>query len=188
MGRYYPRDVYAIQHNETKKIYIGTSRDVQQRYRTHIWDLKRGDHNSAEMQSDFDKYGENYSLFILDRLEKPSENKREYEWMEKLRTTDPRYGYNAQDLKYKSLETPVMRIEDGIPTAIWQNDPNTCETTYYDKIKIMCTRKNISICQLEKMAGLGNGVISKWAESSPSADNLKKVSVVLGVDINCLFP
>lgn len=57
----------------------------------------------------------------------------------------------------------------------------------YDKIKDICKEKGISIAFVEREAGLGNGVISKWNKSSPTIDNLKSVAKVLKVKVGKLI-
>ena len=54
----------------------------------------------------------------------------------------------------------------------------------YDKIKAMCEEKGMSIRQLEVAAGLKNGAISKWNDSSPTIKNLKAVADVLKVKVD----
>lgn len=53
----------------------------------------------------------------------------------------------------------------------------------YDKVKEICKEKNISISSVEKKAGLGNGAITKWNNSSPTVDKLKAVTDVLEIDM-----
>lgn len=57
----------------------------------------------------------------------------------------------------------------------------------FDKIKEICKEKGISISSVEKQAGLGNGVISKWNGSSPTVDSLKAVAKVLKVKVDKLL-
>lgn len=57
----------------------------------------------------------------------------------------------------------------------------------YDKIKEICKAKGISISAVEKEAGLGNGAISKWNNSSPTVDNLQAVANVLKVTMDELL-
>lgn len=57
----------------------------------------------------------------------------------------------------------------------------------YDKIKVICRKKNISVTSVEKEAGLSNGIISKWNESSPTVENLQAVAKVLGVTVDALL-
>ena len=51
----------------------------------------------------------------------------------------------------------------------------------YNTINKEAKKKGISIRQLEKSAGIGNGTIGGWNESSPKLDTLKKVADVLGM-------
>lgn len=57
----------------------------------------------------------------------------------------------------------------------------------YDKIKEICEEKNISVRQVEIEAGLKNGAISKWNESSPTIKSLKSVADVLKVKVDKLI-
>ena len=47
--------------------------------------------------------------------------------------------------------------------------------------------KKISVTYLERKAGLGNGTISKWNDSSPTVANLQEVAKVLKVKVNKLL-
>lgn len=57
----------------------------------------------------------------------------------------------------------------------------------FNIIKRLCTERNISISQLEKEAGLGNGTISGWKESMPRIDSLQAVARVLKVSVDDLL-
>lgn len=105
--------VYAIYNNVTERIYIGQSNDVAKRYIHHCRDLQQGKHSSKEMQSDFDRYGQDsFELYIV--LETVSQivphpyragssmnmaSIMEYETMNKYDSTVS--GYNLQDTKAK---------------------------------------------------------------------------------------
>lgn len=55
------------------------------------------------------------------------------------------------------------------------------------KIKELCIEKKVTFASLERETGIGNGVIAKWAESSPRVDNLKKVADYFGVTVDELL-
>lgn len=57
----------------------------------------------------------------------------------------------------------------------------------FDNISRLCEEKGISIFALEKAAGLGNGTIRLWKESSPKVNNLKSVAAVLDTTIDELM-
>lgn len=103
----FPRKVYAIQHNITKKIYIGSSINPETRYKTHMYSLRHDKHPVREMQNDFNKYGEDYSVYILDTINDYSEKDKEYEWMERYQTRDRKKGYNYNDVQYKRFVVPL---------------------------------------------------------------------------------
>lgn len=92
-----PRKVYAIQHNVTKKVYIGSSNDLQRRYKDHINLLRTGKHHVEDMQKDFDEYGEDYSFQELDAINSYDEAGKEFDWMEKYQSRVRGIGYNYKD-------------------------------------------------------------------------------------------
>lgn len=57
----------------------------------------------------------------------------------------------------------------------------------YEKIKALCDKKGISICALEKAAGLGNGTIGGWRTGSPTVDKLQVVAKVLNIKVSKLL-
>lgn len=56
----------------------------------------------------------------------------------------------------------------------------------FEKISNLCLQKEITVTRLEETLRFGRGTISKWKESSPSVDNLKKVADYFGVSIDYL--
>lgn len=59
----------------------------------------------------------------------------------------------------------------------------------YDKVKALAESKGITIAALEKQAGLSNGTIGKWKESSGGVriETVKAVADALGVSIEELI-
>lgn len=109
----FPRHVYAIQHNITGRIYVGSSTNVSKRYRMHMALLRNGKHTNTGMQEDFNAFGENFTLFILDIATDNSQRSKEYDWMCKLRTNNPKVGYNSNDPYFRGKsEVP---FSEGIP-------------------------------------------------------------------------
>ena len=52
---------------------------------------------------------------------------------------------------------------------------------YYTTIKKRCDKLGLSIRELEKQAGIGNGTVGRWDVASPRVDQLSKAAKVLGV-------
>ena len=109
-----PRYVYAIQHNISKCIYIGSSQDVETRYHNHMYQLRAGKHKIEDMQADFDKYGEDYSLFILEEFTSCRDRSLEYEWMMKYQSHIRGKGYNYKDRVAANWRNRVP-LKDGKP-------------------------------------------------------------------------
>ena len=57
----------------------------------------------------------------------------------------------------------------------------------YNKIRDICKEKGMSVAAVEKKAGLSNGAISKWNNSTPSVENLNSVAKILKVKIDKLL-
>lgn len=112
----FPRKVYAIQHNKTKRIYIGSSANLETRYITHINNLRKGRHKVELMQEDYDKYGEDYSLFVLETINKFDDRSHEFDWMRRYKTTNKEFGYNYKDKAVKLINgEDKIPIKDGLP-------------------------------------------------------------------------
>lgn len=57
----------------------------------------------------------------------------------------------------------------------------------YDRIKQLCESKGLTVAALERNAGLSNGTVGKWNNSSPTMKSLKAVSKCLGVSVSYLL-
>lgn len=51
----------------------------------------------------------------------------------------------------------------------------------YEAVSAYAKDMNLSIRKVEQQAGLGNGTIRGWNESSPSVTNVEKVAKVFGI-------
>lgn len=54
---------------------------------------------------------------------------------------------------------------------------------YYEVVSRLIREKGLTIAEVERMAGLGNGIISKWKTLKPKIGNLEKVASVLGISV-----
>ena len=95
----FPRKVYCIRHNVTDRVYIGSSSNVDRRFMAHIHALRRGDHIVGDMQEDYNRHGEDYTITVLDTIDNESEKDKEYEWMKTYGSNERGRGYNYNDKK-----------------------------------------------------------------------------------------
>jgi transcriptional regulator with XRE-family HTH domain len=56
-----------------------------------------------------------------------------------------------------------------------------------EKIRSLCNEKKITLAELERNAGIGNGVIRRWDDQNPRSDKLKLVADELNVSIDELL-
>lgn len=57
----------------------------------------------------------------------------------------------------------------------------------YKVVKEICDKKGISVAQLERDSGLGNGTISGWKDGDARLSNLDKVAEALGMKTTTLI-
>lgn len=101
-----PRTIYAIRHNPTGKVYVGSSSMLDLRLRYHMNALKAQKHANEAMQADYNTYGGDYTFFKLAEITRFQDRGQEYAWMEILQTRDPAKGYNYKECsKHFSLDS-----------------------------------------------------------------------------------
>ena len=129
----YPRKIYAIRHNATDRVYIGSSCKVDERLKQHITALRGHRHIVEDMQADFDKYGEDYTFTILDKISNSQERSKEYEWMVKYKSHIRGTGYNYKDNKkfgvYSAFKKPSSNLEKLLMLINESNNPEQAVIT-----------------------------------------------------------
>lgn len=113
MGSLESKTIYAIQHNVTKRIYVGCTVHLYKRIREHICHLRNGKHTNSEMQKDYDLYGEDFSYYIIEENVPYSQLgvnpkfslcfDRERLWMCTLKSNEIATGYNL--MKHEQAPT-----------------------------------------------------------------------------------
>ncbi|MCP1159471.1 GIY-YIG nuclease family protein [Bacillus infantis] len=88
--------IYIIKNNLNEKVYIGSSKEIPTRIRTHIRKLRKNQHQNFHLQNAWNKYGE--SSFSISTVEiiKDIDNliEREQYWVDFYNACNDSYGYN----------------------------------------------------------------------------------------------
>lgn len=85
--------IYQIRNIDNDKIYIGSSNNLERRWKEHQKKLNNGNHHSYKLQEDWDGYGEEYFVFeILEEGEFDLFGK-EQEYLDKYKSYE--FGYNV---------------------------------------------------------------------------------------------
>lgn len=95
-----PKTVYALRHEATGKIYVGSTANIRTRFLKHLNRLKNGAHHVKDLQADYDRYeNKGITLLCLDEIKDFEERNKEYEWMAFYQSFDREHGYNYADPK-----------------------------------------------------------------------------------------
>ena len=87
--------IYLIENTINKKVYVGSSNDIANRFRCHRFHLKNGTHGNSYLQNSFNKYGEEaFSFTILEYCDVEKLQESEIFWMTEKKSLRSQEGYN----------------------------------------------------------------------------------------------
>ncbi len=96
--------VYLIKNLLNGKVYVGSSVDLQQRWRSHRGELREGTHWNKHLQSAWNKYGEeSFAFIVVVRCSPWLCMDWEQLYIDELNAVDSRYGYNINRMSNSSL-------------------------------------------------------------------------------------
>lgn len=108
--------IYKIICTANGKIYVGSAKNLRERWRGHQKVLRKGSHHSIHLQNAWNKYGENSFIFEVIELVMPwSRIDREQYWLDKLKPYNRRNGFNiakkAEPFGDRQEYTPERRAK-----------------------------------------------------------------------------
>lgn len=87
--------IYTITNTVNQKLYLGSSVNIDNRWRQHRNELLRNNHHNKFLQRAWNKYGPDaFHFAIVELVLPPFLLERESYWLEKLRPYNPKKGYN----------------------------------------------------------------------------------------------
>lgn len=105
--------IYQIKNTVTGKVYIGSSWNIEQRWRSHRHELRYGKHHSPHLQSAWNKYGpDKFSFLILEECSRDDVVNREQFHMDLFKSYDREYGYNARSIAYGNYDNFFSKTEE----------------------------------------------------------------------------
>ena len=57
--------IYKIENTKNNKCYIGCSKNIENRWKEHLYSLKKDSHHSIKLQNSWNKYGEKHFKFEI---------------------------------------------------------------------------------------------------------------------------
>lgn len=87
--------IYYIQCLKTKRKYVGSSNNIEKRWKRHLRELKSNSHCNSFLQRTYNKYGSDNLIFVvLEILDNIDLSEKEMYYISKLKTLDRKHGFN----------------------------------------------------------------------------------------------
>lgn len=158
--------VYLIQCLVNGKNYIGSSKHIKRRWRTHVRELDKKIHHSIKLQEDWIKYGEdNFKFEILLECSHAESRKFEMEYIEKFNSN--KFGYNVKDFKDSTKRRARLTeslLLDYAKRCGYEADGNSYWFDLFDTAKEL----NINPTKLLEFFGLNSAM--SWTITFLAAD------------------
>ena len=135
--------IYQFKNIINNKIYIGQSKNIECRYRRHLYDAKNG--ATTLLHAAIRKYGvEHFHTEEIEQTQQPEE--REKYWIEQYGSF--KYGYNA------TLGGDGARYADyDLIFALWQeglNNKDICEKLHYSTKTVTTALQNFNVSKEQR--------------------------------------
>ena len=89
--------VYVITNTRDGKRYVGVSRDIDNRWYSHRYELNRGKHGSTSLQQAWNEYGESaFAFAVLEECDWNEFSHKEPMYIKSFRANESEYGYNTR--------------------------------------------------------------------------------------------
>lgn len=152
---------------ESKKVYIGRSIDISNRWRRHKWELRNNIHCNQHLQAAWNKYGEDKFIFSVVEL---CENivERETHYIRHFESNDSNKGYNilseCDEVVNKNIRKKAVHKESN-SKAIIGIQVDTGNEVYFDSFRDVSEALNISHNSIQECLSTwkgGNAKSIKW--------------------------
>lgn len=126
--------IYCIKNKKNFKMYIGQSKDLDERRRSHVYHLKHKTHFNKHLQNSFNKYGiDNFFFDVLIYLPISYLDEAEKFFINLFKTNDLRYGYNKDTggTTNKIISKESRRIMSINKVQQWKNQQSVYNSDEY---------------------------------------------------------
>ena len=126
--------IYKIINIETNKIYVGSSKNIEMRIKSHFSNLKNKKHHSVKLQNSYNKHGLScFTYEVLEECEIEDLFVREQHWIDILDSYHS--GYNASESSVYPTNKHSLSVLD--------KNTKHIETLIYNLIEIQDLRDSI---------------------------------------------
>lgn len=119
--------IYMIKNLINGRIYIGQSRHISERIKTHKKDLRNGYHHNEHLQNAYNKYGlDNFSFELVESCSIEDLDERERFWIEYYGSFESGYNLTSGGESNKIISEESRKKNSEAVKALWQ-DPEIKE-------------------------------------------------------------
>lgn len=114
--------IYKIQHKDSGRLYIGSSKNYKQRMNNHRGHLNRNVHANQSLQNAWNKYGQDKFYFELMFTCKVKDLiKYEQMMMDKYQSYKKKNGYNIRTEANSNIGVPTSKHQKEVASKLWKN-------------------------------------------------------------------
>lgn len=158
--------VYKITNLINGKIYIGSSIDINSRWKEHVRDLNKNKHHSTHLQRSWNKNGsENFEFSILEKCNEEEILDREQYYLDTLKPFDKNNGYNtalnslAPMTGRKHSNETKAKLSEGVrnrDASVWVRGEDKFNAKFKDEDIIEIKKLISEGCRIVDIANLYN--------------------------------
>lgn len=142
--------IYKIENSANKKVYIGKSKNIKERWLSHLSELNKNKHGNSHLQNSFNKYGsDNFIFSVIEKCVTESLGEREYYWVDYYNSGNSDFGYNLQipstDGGYTTSKQTKDKLSE-INIKYSEEELLNYIKRYYSENGTVPTRNDLDIC------------------------------------------
>lgn len=144
--------IYCIQNLINRKRYIGSSKDIYDRWLSHTRQLNKNNHHCNHLQNSWNKYGKDNFIFFI--VEECPENERfvyEQFWYDYYKVYDENYGFNCS--KIATSSNSPFSVEDIVDGKSIMN------IEQFNNVINYLVNTDISIPRISEITGVSKSTI-----------------------------
>lgn len=146
--------IYIIKNLINDKVYVGKSKNINQRKNTHFNALRLNKHSNQHLQNSYNKYGkDNFEFSVLEYCDESLLSIKEMYYIELyknnyniIQSIDNRQNF-SQEMRHKMRQSKITK---GLTVSIYSYNTETQEIIKWDSIKECAKKLNLVRRSIQK--------------------------------------